>query len=111
MFDIIDEAGEAVFERLFLQLLDQFDREDLDDAVRRDVSLLDETVEGNPRALAVAEVAAKRFRGHAHLLTTDNVLSWLKKKRYELYFAFMSDPKARAWLMRQVDEFRLYLFN
>ena len=111
MFDFINGASEAVLERFFLQLLNPFDREDLDEAVRNDVSLLDETVKGNPKSLAIAEGAAKRFRGQAHMLTTENVLGWLKEKRYELYFAFISDPRARAWIDRQISEFREYLFE
>lgn len=111
MFDMINNASEAVLERFFLQLLDGFDREDLDEAVKSDVSLLDETVRHKPKALAVAEGAARRFRGQAHMVTPENVLQWLKAKRYELYFAFISDPKARAWLDRNIREFRAYLFE
>ena len=111
MFDFINDAGDAVFERFFLQLLDGFDREDLDDAIRNDVSLLDETAKYNPKALAVAEGAAKRFRSQIQLLTTMNVLGWLKEKRYELYFAFISDQKSRVWLERQISEFRTYLWD
>jgi len=111
MFDFINGASEAVLERFFLQLLDGFDREDMDEAVRNDVSLLDETAKHNPRALAVAERAAQRFGGQSHLLTTNNVLKWIKTKRYELYFGIVSDPKARKWLDRQISEFRAYLFN
>ena len=98
-------------ERFFLQLLEPFDRDDLDGAVESDVSLLDETLKGNPRALVVAERLAGRFRGQANLLTVENVLKWVKEKRYELYFAFISNPKARAWIERQVREFRMYLFE
>lgn len=111
MFDIINNVSEAFLERLFLRIMEPFDREDLDEAIRSDVSLLDEAVKGSPKDLAMAENAAQRFRGQAHLLTTENVLGWMKDKRYELYFGIISDPKARAWLNRNVHEFREYLFN
>ena len=111
MFDIIDSASEAILERFFLQVMKPFDREDMDDAIKNNVSLLDETVKGNPKALAIAEGAAKRFRGQAHMLTTENVLGWLKDKRYELYFGIVSDPKAKRWMNRQISEFKAYLFE
>ena len=111
MFDLVNSASEAVLEKFFIQILDPFDREDLDEAVEADVSLLDETAKDNPGALTMAEGAAKRFRGQAHILTIENVLMWTKSKRYELYFAFVSDKKAYNWLDRQISEFRAYLFE
>jgi len=111
MFDIIDKTAEKFMERVFLGVIEPFDREDLEQAVKDDVNLLDETMKYNPKSLAMAENMARRFNGQARLLTTENVLEWIKDKRYELYFFFVSDLKAKVWLDRQVSEFRTYLFN
>jgi two-component SAPR family response regulator len=111
MFDIIDKAAEKFIEKFFLGLIDPFDREELEQAIKDDVNLLDETMKFNPGALALAENMAKRFNGQARLLTTENVLKWIKEKRYELYFAFVSDKKTYRWLDRQIKEFKEFLFN
>lgn len=111
MFDAINKVAEKFMERFFLNLLKPFDREDLDEAVKSNINLMDETMKYNPGALALGENMAKRFNGQSRLLTTDNVLKWIKDKRYELYFAFISDQKAKIWLDTQVNEFKDFLFN
>jgi len=110
MFDFLNGAGERVVERFFLKLIDPFDREDLEDAVRRDVSLLDETAAANPGLLSKAEALARRFRGQRGLLTVENIIEWMKDRRPELYFYLASDPAAHAWIDRQIREFRDFLF-
>ncbi|MHA1852557.1 MAG: hypothetical protein ACTSUF_03510 [Candidatus Heimdallarchaeaceae archaeon] len=111
MFDVLNKTAEKFIEKFFLNLIEPFDREDLEIAVKNNISLLDETAKYNPGALALGENLAKRFNGCSHLLTTENVLKWIKDKRYELYFCFVSDKKAYDWLDRQVKEFKTYLFG
>ena len=111
MFDFIDKTAEKFIERFFLGLIEPFDREDLEEAVKNNTSLLDETVKYNPGALALAENMAKRFNGCSQHLTTSNVLEWIKNKRYELYFGIISNPKAKSWLDSQIREFKTYLFE
>jgi len=110
IFGIVDDMSEKAMEKMFLQLIDGLNREDLDMAVKENLSLLDQTALCNPRALSMAERLAKRFSGQEHLLTTENVLKWIKEKRYELYFGIISNPKARKWFESQIREFREFLF-
>jgi len=111
MFGFIDKAAERVVEKFFLDALKPFDVEDLKEAVKNNVSLLDEAAKYNSGSLSFAENMAKQFGGQSQLLTTDNVLEWIKEKRHELYFTFISDRKARNWLDRNIKEFKEFLFN
>lgn len=111
MFDIFNKVGETLIEKMFLDMLKDFSTEDLGDAVKNNTSLLDETTKYRPWILRTGERLAKQFNSYKDFVTTENVLIWLKQKRFDFYFTIISDPKKKAWLDKQVEEVCKFLFD
>ena len=111
MFDFIDKTAEKVIETTFLGLIDGFTVNDMRDAVRRKISLLDETARWQSGKLLMAENMAKRFNGQSHHLTYENVVKWLSKKRSDLHSHIIFNYESQRWLKQQIEEFRAYLFE
>jgi hypothetical protein len=109
-FDILDKAGEKTVERIFLSLLEEFKAEDIDTAVKEDISLLDNTANFRPKTLALAERLAKQFNGQQKHLTFDNVMLWLSEKREDFYFRIRFNMEAQKWLERQIKEIKEFLW-
>jgi len=111
MFSIFDKIGEKAVEKIFLGMLEEFTIKDLDAAVANNVNLLDETAKCRPSALALAERLAKQFQGQEKHLNTENVMKWIREKRFDFYMSIMKDRKRYIWLDRQVKEIRAFLFG
>ncbi len=106
-----DKVGEHFIETFFISMIEGFTIKDLELAVRENISLLDQTQLCNPRSLAFAGKIAKKFSGCSVHLTLENVMDWTREKRNDLYWHFLKDPVAKAWLNRNVLEFKSFLFG
>lgn len=111
MFDFLNGMGEAAVEKMFLNLIKDFSVEDLKEAVKTNLSLLEQTATFNPRMLAMAERLAKRFQSQKDTLTPDNVMGWLKEKRNDFYLAVLFNNNNKRWLDTQISGFRAYLWD
>ena len=111
MFDFLNNASEKILEKTFLKLLEGFSSNDLETAAKNDMSLLLLTKQNNPKLLRTAVGIASRFRGQKHLLNMKNVMEWLKDNREGLWISTVSDNGNKAWLGKQIDEFRDFLWS
>lgn len=111
MFGLFDRTGEKVIEELFMSLLEEFNVRDLDFAVRENISLLEQTLQYRPHVLRMAERMAKQFNGCKEYVTTENVMIWLNRRRYDFYASLILDGGRKRWLGIQVEQFKKYLWE
>ena len=111
MFNWINGIPEKVIEKLFLDIIKDFTPSDLQWATDNDASLLLLTQENSPKLLRTASAMARGFKGQGHLLNSTNLMSWLQEKRPEIYLAINLNPKKRAWMSKQVEEFQKFFFS
>lgn len=108
---MIEEIGEKVVEKIFLDLISEFSVDDLEYAVKHGIYLLDLAQENNSKLLSVGSNLARMFRGQSNLLTTENVLMWLCEKRKDMFGAIAVDRNKYIWLDRNVNEIKTFLFD
>ena len=110
MFDFLNNASEKVLEKTFLKLLADFSSNDIETAAKDDMSLLLLTEQHNPKLLRTAAGISRGFRGQKHSLNMENVMEWLKDNREDLWISIISDNSKKAWLERQIDGFKAFLW-
>ena len=111
MFDFINGIGEKAIEDMFMKILKDFSENDLQAAVKGDVSLLLLTEQNNPKLLRMASGLARKFRGQKQHFTFQNLMQWLEGRRPDLYSSVIIDVKKKAWIENQIDSFRQFLFE
>jgi len=111
MFNFMEKVSEATIEKLFLDIIKDFSTANLTWATENDASLLLMTQQNSPKLLRTASGLAKGFKGCGHYLNSTNMLLWLKEKRPEIHTAIILNPKKKAWMQKQIEDFRRFLFS
>jgi len=102
---------EGVIEEIFLNLILQFSLEDLKQAVKNNVNLLNEAKLHEPNLLLFAKNVATFFGNYKDELNLNNILSWLKLRRRDFWEYLTKDEKAKMWLEIQISNFKSFLFT
>jgi len=108
---MLERTIQKFIERLFLKTIEPFDKEDLEEAVEENISLLEQASEHRPGLLQTGRELARAFQGCGKYLTPQNVLIYLEEKRPDFYQKIEDNPKIMRWFRRQVSDFKRFFFG
>lgn len=97
-------------EKAFLDILKEFKPEDLEYAVRKQISLARLVITKAPEFIPQARFIAITFSHKVYLMTAKNMLEWIYQNRYDLY-PILNTFDGKSWLEKNIKDMFYIIYH